>query len=1076
MKNKLSVKFILIFYFFLSAAYNSYSQNNFVKTGDIFGARTFIKNNGQFNEILPNNSPVDYAYVKGDEQVFFNQKGVTYFLRKKKPLTHREHEAMEHGEKIEEKPSATAFVNVSWLNSNPNVELIVSEKQSYYFSFGDEKLKSECFKKITYKNIYENIDIEYFFTNEREDGIKYNIILHPGANVNDIKIKYSGDFKKVVLKNGNVIIKTAITNVTELAPTSYQNGLKVASNFNVENNIVSFNFPEGYDTSKELVIDPWVVNLTFASNNYGFDVDYDYAGNYYVYGGSSPFLISKYSQTGVLLWTFGGVVPSAGWTSVGPYVSNFIVDKVTGKSYTGQGFNYAVGTRIVRLNSAGIYDNFISTPVVSWNEVWDLGYNCNTGNVYGLGGAILSNVSAGILNTTTGSITPQNFTGISTIAQDVVSHAIDPNGRLFLVFSSAASNTPSLNNKLMLVNPTFSGNDWIAPTNYNTFEESNNKNYPGIGLGSYNSNGFNALAANGSYLYYYDGFNLAAYNKTTGVCIGFTTIAGHTAKRQGGIAVDDCNNVYVGGNGFILCYNFNGTTFTANGTIPVDTVTTNKFVTDIKLKLGSNELYVSGRSFGGIYIAINSFSCSAQAAVNVTQTTISPNNTTATATVTTSVVNPIITYTWLNSSNTVISQTNNSDLLTNTVTNLGDGTYTVLVQINAPCGPTSSQTFTVGLATSITPVFTQVAAICSGASLAALPTTSNNGIIGTWSPALNNTTTTTYTFTPAIGQNASSVTMTITVNPSTTPTFTVTNSYCFGATIPALPTTSNEGIIGTWSPALNNTTTTTYTFTPTSSVCTTNASVTININPNVTPTFDTVDFVCWGEAAPVLPLISLNGISGTWQPSIIDNTLSGNYQFTPNPGQCAILPPPLNVTVYDDFNFDITQECIDKNYTLQVVPINNSFDVNSSNFLWQNNNNVNVGTNSSTFNVTDYLNVNSIIPQFPLLFTVKVTLPNGCFKSEIISIDKVYCGIQKGISPNGDNSNDYFDLELLNVKNLDIFNRYGMKVYTKAQYKKEWYGQTDSGKILPNGTYYYVIEFNSKTPTVTGWIYLNNPN
>ena len=50
------------------------------------------------------------------------------------------------------------------------------------------------------------------------------------------------------------------------------------------------------------------------------------------------------------------------------------------------------------------------------------------------------------------------------------------------------------------------------------------------------------------------------------------------------------------------------------------------------------------------------------------------------------------------------------------------------------------------------PTFDDVPAICSGDSLAALPTISTNGITGTWSPALNNTVTTIYTFTPNIGQ------------------------------------------------------------------------------------------------------------------------------------------------------------------------------------------------------------------------------------------------------------------------------------------------------------------------------------
>jgi hypothetical protein len=114
----------------------------------------------------------------------------------------------------------------------------------------------------------------------------------------------------------------------------------------------------------------------------------------------------------------------------------------------------------------------------------------------------------------------------------------------------------------------------------------------------------------------------------------------------------------------------------------------------------------------------------------------------------------------------------------------------------------------------ITPTFTQVGAICSGKVLDPLPTTSNNGITGTWSPAINNTTTTTYTFTPNSGQSASTTTMTIVVNPSVLPTFApILPIYICDDLLP-LPTTSLEGITGTWSPAVNNRKTTTYTFTP----------------------------------------------------------------------------------------------------------------------------------------------------------------------------------------------------------------------------------------------------------------------
>ena len=123
------------------------------------------------------------------------------------------------------------------------------------------------------------------------------------------------------------------------------------------------------------------------------------------------------------------------------------------------------------------------------------------------------------------------------------------------------------------------------------------------------------------------------------------------------------------------------------------------------------------------------------------------------------------------------------------------------------------------LATQTVPTFTPIADICNGDLLLALPTTSNDGYTGTWSPALDNTSTTVYTFTPDSGQCATIASLTITVNQPTTPTFTAVAGICNGDALSALPTTSNNGYTGTWSPALDNTSTTVYTFTPDSGQC-----------------------------------------------------------------------------------------------------------------------------------------------------------------------------------------------------------------------------------------------------------------
>ncbi|WP_235922083.1 T9SS type B sorting domain-containing protein [Flavobacterium phycosphaerae] len=239
------------------------------------------------------------------------------------------------------------------------------------------------------------------------------------------------------------------------------------------------------------------------------------------------------------------------------------------------------------------------------------------------------------------------------------------------------------------------------------------------------------------------------------------------------------------------------------------------------------------------------------------------------------------------SSNTAVATISSTGL----VTGISNGTSTITYTDSNGCFITA----TITIATNIIPTFTAVPPICSGATLSPLPTTSNNSISGTWAPALDNTATTTYTFTPTTGQCAQNTTLTITVNPNLTPTFTAVAPICSGAALSALPTTSNNGFTGTWAPALNNTVTTTYTFTPTTGQCATITTLTITVNSNITPTFTAVTPICSGATLLPLPTTSTNGFSGTWSP-VLNNTATTVYTFTPTTGQCATTTT-LTITV-----------------------------------------------------------------------------------------------------------------------------------------------------------------------------------
>ena len=577
---------------------------------DVFGTRVFIENKGQFDHILKNNDKVEYALENGLEKIYFTKSGPVYRITEYEAFTEEQREAIEHGKHFDGQKSKTCEVKMNWLNANQNPVIEESEKQSHYFTYGTREYNSSSFKKITYKNVYPFIDFEYTIPEDKAYGIKYNVILHPGANLTHIKMAYSGDIEKIKkLKNGDVVIKTSLEDVVEHFPTTYyKSGQTLKSAFEIKDNVIEFIFPEGYDNSKEIIIDPWVTAIvSLGSNNYGYDVDYDFSANTYVYGGYSPFKVALYNSVGVLQWVFAGTVPAAtpAWSSA-PIVSqasNFGINRNTGKTYIGQGY-VNVGNRVIRLDASGNYDNFINNSNNQFQEVWDMGFHCTTNEVFVLGGGTSSNISAVTINPTTAVLTLSTFQPtISSAAQDVVSHAIDDQGNIFVNYAGG-----QVTNKICRVNATFNGNLWTILSGFTVFTEQGNKNQY-QGAGSLSSNGFNCLAVNANYLFYYDGLNLAAYNKTTGAQTASTTVP-LTLKRQGGIAVDDCNNVYLGGNGSILSYNYNGTAFTALTSIPL-TVTTlsNQYVYDIKMDKQSKLLYVCGSGFVANYPAINSLAC-----------------------------------------------------------------------------------------------------------------------------------------------------------------------------------------------------------------------------------------------------------------------------------------------------------------------------------------------------------------------------------------------------------------------------------------------------------------------------------
>ncbi len=209
------------------------------------------------------------------------------------------------------------------------------------------------------------------------------------------------------------------------------------------------------------------------------------------------------------------------------------------------------------------------------------------------------------------------------------------------------------------------------------------------------------------------------------------------------------------------------------------------------------------------------------------------------------------------------------------------------------------------------------------------------------------------------------------------------------------------------------------------------------------------------------PGLIINASTGVIDLSSSPGTYTVTYTVTPNAGNCEVSTPgTAQVMIIPPITIELTGGCQSVNYILTANPINGSFVPETATYSWQNDAGIEVGTTQS-ITVTEVDN-----------YTVTITVDGCSTESESFNVTTVSCVIQKGISVNNDGLNDTFDLSGYDVKKLTIFNRLGMKVYSRNNYVDEWGGKSDDGDELPDGTYYYVIDRNNGDPK-TGWIYIN---
>ncbi|MBS1502866.1 MAG: gliding motility-associated C-terminal domain-containing protein, partial [Bacteroidetes bacterium] len=104
-------------------------------------------------------------------------------------------------------------------------------------------------------------------------------------------------------------------------------------------------------------------------------------------------------------------------------------------------------------------------------------------------------------------------------------------------------------------------------------------------------------------------------------------------------------------------------------------------------------------------------------------------------------------------------------------------------------------------------------------------------------------------------------------------------------------------------------------------------------------------------------------------------------------------------------------------------------------------------------------------------YTLIATSPQGCTTTAEVNVKVLkYPVIPNAFTPNGDGINDTWNIKYLDSypnSLVEIYNRYGEKLYSSIGYAVPWDG-TFKGSMVPAGTYYFIIDPKNGRKVISG--------
>ncbi|MEO8415057.1 MAG: PKD domain-containing protein [Ginsengibacter sp.] len=273
-----------------------------------FSQIEFVENKGQWNK------EVKFMSIAGSGEFYLQQNGFTVAqnnpadIENVKERFHRQVSGLTTSQGAKIKIHSHAY-NVQFLNSK-SAQIIpdkpIPSYNNYFIGNDTGKWAANCriFKGVTYKDVYPGIDVRYY--SDAGSNLKYDFIIHPGADVNNIAMKYTGA-NKLAVKNKQLLITTSLGDNRELSPYTYQvvdnKREELECRYVVDGDVVRFKV-KNYTPGKTMIIDPTEKFFSYSgstADNWGFTATYGPDGSFYgggiAFGAGFPAATGSYDET-----------------------------------------------------------------------------------------------------------------------------------------------------------------------------------------------------------------------------------------------------------------------------------------------------------------------------------------------------------------------------------------------------------------------------------------------------------------------------------------------------------------------------------------------------------------------------------------------------------------------------------------------------------------------------------------------------------------------------------------------------------------------------------------------------------